>query len=329
MTMLLCSISLLPLACCLAGEQPPPTAEAPPAEGEIKINLAVVDISQIDEREQTIELDFGTRIRWLEPTLADPEAPPFRTFPLEQLEAPNFIVFNARDLDSKLAEVARVTPAGEAIYRQRYQGTLSAPMELSDFPFDEQTFSVQLIPLNQDGRDVELLGFKNFNTDGGTLPGWRFENPTMEQRQLDTFDGQRELALLTISYTGKRIQTFFFWKLFLPLTLIVFMAYAVFWLDPTVLASQIAVATSSVFTLIAYNFALSHMLPRTSYLSRADYFVIGCTILVFSALYVTVLTGILARLERHVALARRIDFISRGIYPLGFGAVCLLAFIMQ
>ena len=316
----------LSLACLLQDPQNALEAPGPPQPDEIIINLAIIDVSEIADREQTIELDFGTRVRWLQPELADPKAPPFRTLPLSEVHSPNLIIFNGRDLDSKLAETVRVTPDGEVIYRQRYQGTISAPMELVDFPFDEQTFSIQLLPLNQDGRTVTFMGFKNYTLKGNTLPGWEFTKPTLAQPTITSLDGQRSFTILELTYTGNRIQTFFFWKLFLPLTLIVFMAYAVFWLDPTVLASQIAVATSSVFTLIAYNFALSHMLPRTSYLSRADYFVIGCTILVFSALYVTVLTGILARIERHVGLARRIDFFSRGIYPMGFLIVCYLSF---
>ena len=321
---------LLPAICSMACTSPPtPSSPLLPGDADIQVSLALVDISDINEREQTIELDFGTRISWQEPDLVDPDAPPFRTFPLGDLQAPNIIVFNARDLDQKLEAVARVTPEGEAIYRQRYQGTLSAPMELGDFPFDEQTFSIQLLPLNQDGRTIELLGMQIYNTDGGTLPGWRFEPPELTSSRLHSFEDRNEFTMLSTSYTGRRIQTFFFWKLFLPLTLIVFMAYAVFWLDPTILASQIAVATSSVFTLIAYNFALSSMLPRTSYLSRADHFVIGCTILVFSALYVTVITGILARKDRYVGLARRIDFISRSVYPMGFLGVCCLAFLMR
>ncbi|MEE2681886.1 MAG: hypothetical protein VX641_05890 [Planctomycetota bacterium] len=299
---------------------------APPPPDEIIINLAIIDVSHIADREQTIELDFGTRVRWLQPELADPDAPAIRTLPLSEVDDPGLIVFNGRDLEQKLADQVRVTPEGEVIHRQRYQGTISAPMELHDFPFDEQTFSIQLLPLNQNGRRLEFVGFKNYTLKGNTLPGWTFSRPTLSQPTITSLDGQRNFTILELTYTGTRVQTFFFWKLFLPLTLIVFMAYAVFWLDPTVLASQIAVATSSVFTLIAYNFALSHMLPRTSYLSRADYFVIGCTILVFSALYVTVLTGILARSERHVRLARRIDFVSRGIYPMGFLTVCFLSF---
>ena len=303
-----------------------PAESPPPKPNEIIINLAIIDVSEIADREQTIELDFGTRTRWLQPELADPDAPGLRTFPLSEVHSPNLIIFNDRDLDKKLAETVRVTPQGEVIYRQRYQGKLSAPMELVDFPFDEQTFSIQLLPLNQDGRTVTFKGFKSYTLKGNTLPGWTFTKPVLTQPTVTSLDGLRTFSILELTYTGTRVQTFFFWKLFIPLTLIVFMAYAVFWLDPTVLASQIAVATSSVFTLIAYNFALSSMLPRTSYLSRADYFVIGCTILVFSALYVTVLTGILARIERHVSLARRIDFFSRGIYPLGFLVVCYLAF---
>ena len=317
---------LISIASLWFGAQAEPPATTPPQPDEIIINLAIIDVSEIADREQTITLDFGTRVRWLQPELADPDAPPLRSLPLSQVNSPELIVFNGRDLEQKLADQVRVTREGEVIHRQRYQGTISAPMELVDFPFDEQDFSIQLLPLNQDGRRLQFMGFKNYTLKGNTLPGWTFTTPTLSQPRITSLDGQREFTILELTYTGKRVQTFFFWKLFLPLTLIVFMAYAVFWLDPTVLASQIAVATSSVFTLIAYNFALSHMLPRTSYLSRADYFVIGCTILVFSALYVTVLTGILARMERHVLLARRIDRISRVIYPICFLIVCYLSF---
>ena len=113
----------------------------------------------------------------------------------------------------------------------------------------------------------------------------------------------------------------------LALGLIVFMAYAVFWLDPTLIGTQIGVATSTVFTLIAYNFALSDILPRISYLTRADFFLVGCMFLVFGALGEAVLTGVLAQDEDRLMLARRIDVLARVIYPLCFALILLVAFL--
>ena len=104
------------------------------------------------------------------------------------------------------------------------------------------------------------------------------------------------------------------------------MAYAVFWLDPTVLSTQISISTSTVFTLIAYNFALSSILPQVSYLTRADLYLIGCMLLVFGALGEAVVTGVLAGDETRVALARRIDALARFVYPALFAVIVYIAF---
>jgi gamma-aminobutyric acid receptor subunit beta len=140
-------------------------------------------------------------------------------------------------------------------------------------------------------------------------------------------DGIHMYPKVTAGYTAVRNGLFFTWKLFVPLGLIVMMAYTVFWLDPTLLSTQIAIATSTVFTLIAYNFALSNILPQVSYLTRADVYLLGSMLLVFSALGEAVVTGVLARNEKNLALARRIDVIARYVYPALFVGVVILAFI--
>ena len=91
---------------------------------------------------------------------------------------------------------------------------------------------------------------------------------------------------------------------FLPLTLIVFMAWPVFWIDPSNVGPQFGIATSSVFTLIAY-------------LTRFDQFTLGCTLLVFAALGEAVVAARLARIGRE-KLALRIDLVTRLVYPVVF-----------
>ena len=53
-------------------------------------------------------------------------------------------------------------------------------------------------------------------------------------------------------HRAERMFGFYFWKLFVPLSLIVAMASIVFWIDPQNLGPQLGVSTASVFTLIAF-----------------------------------------------------------------------------
>jgi uncharacterized membrane protein YidH (DUF202 family) len=68
------------------------------------------------------------------------------------------------------------------------------------------------------------------------------------------------------------------------MSLIVFMSWTAFWIQPNVVPPRIAISTASIFSLIAFGFSVRLSLPRVSYLTRADLFVIGCTLLVFMAL---------------------------------------------
>jgi len=128
-------------------------------------------------------------------------------------------------------------------------------------------------------------------------------------------------SLETVGYFGRAFNV-----LFVPLSLIVMMSWAVFWINPKHLAPQIGIATSAVFTLIAFQFSLGYTLPRISYLTQADVFVMGSMTLVFLAFGEAVLTGRLADKER-LTLAQRIDRQARWLFPLAFVAVISWSFL--
>jgi hypothetical protein len=103
-----------------------------------------------------------------------------------------------------------------------------------------------------------------------------------------------------------------------PLVLLVLMAWSVFWIDPSLLPSQLAVSTASVFALITFRLSMRDLLPPVHYMTRGDVFLLGCTFLVFSAFGQAVLTGRLAKGGRE-SLARKLDRWSRWIYLAAFG----------
>ncbi|MCS5635407.1 MAG: hypothetical protein NZ990_02745 [Myxococcota bacterium] len=292
----------------------------------VDVAVYVIDISQVQELEQAIVADFLVIARWERPDLADPSAAEIRVLPVDQVDSPRLIVINSRKLREKLSPIAEVGRTGTVLLRQRYQGTLSTPMNLENFPMDRQLFKIEVGTLDHKDRTLVPDEDRSGAMQAFTVAGWAVEEDKMLAGDQLAPDGVNTFATVTAVYAAERNSVFFAWKLFIPLGLIVLMAYTVFWLDPTVLSTQIGIATSTVFTLIAYNFALSSILPQVSYLTRADLYLIGCMLLVFGALGEAVVTGVLARNEARLALARRIDVLARFVYPALFALIALIAF---
>ncbi len=122
----------------------------------------------------------------------------------------------------------------------------------------------------------------------------------------------------------KRIANFYVWRAILPLTFIVLMPWAVFWIDPDMVGVQISLAATSVLTLIAFLFSLQSMLPMLSFLTRLDKFLFASLALVFIAFAEAVATAVLAKHERGT-LAVAIDRWARWSYPFALGLVHLVA----
>jgi hypothetical protein len=299
---------------------------SPAVKRPVDVAVYVIDISQVQELEQAIVADFLVIARWERPDLADPSAAEIRVLPLDQVDSPRLIVINSRKLREKLDPIAEVSRTGTVLLRQRYQGTLSTPMNLENFPMDRQFFKIEVGTLDHKGRTLVPDEDRSGAMQAFTVAGWAVEEDRMLAGDQLAPDGVNTFSTVTAVYAAERNSVFFAWKLFIPLGLIVLMAYTVFWLDPTVLSTQIGIATSTVFTLIAYNFALSSILPQVSYLTRADLYLIGCMLLVFGALGEAVVTGVLARNEDRLVLARRIDVLARFVYPALFALIALIAF---
>ena len=292
----------------------------------VEVGVYVIDISEVQEREQSVVADFAVIATWHQDELADPDAPELRRVPLSEVDSPRLFILNGRKLGEKFERFAEIDRSGRVLHRQRYQGTLSTPMHLEDFPLDVQTFDIVIGTLDHRNRTLVADASRSGSMKSFTVAGWMIRPEKLQAGKQLAPDGRHHYSTLTAVYTGKRNGLFFAWKLFIPLGLIVCMAYAVFWLDPTVLGPQIGIATSTVFTLIAYNFALSTILPPISYLTRADLYLMGCMLLVFGALGEAVVTGVLATNESQLARARRIDVIARFVYPVLFVVIIAIAF---
>ncbi len=114
----------------------------PDREGEqtrVPVGIYAVDIFQIDDVDQAFRVDFVLTMRWKDPRLAG-EKPgrPTCILRLDKVWHPRVVILNRRGLKKEFDDVVEIDPQGNVFYVRRYQGELSVPLDLRDFPFDQQ-----------------------------------------------------------------------------------------------------------------------------------------------------------------------------------------------
>jgi cadmium resistance protein CadD (predicted permease) len=68
------------------------------------------------------------------------------------------------------------------------------------------------------------------------------------------------------------------------------------------------------------------MLPRISYFTKLDYFIVGSNILVFLALLKAVMSSAIARNDKE-KIARKLDQHLRYVFPILYTIVLLITFL--
>jgi hypothetical protein len=294
----------------------------------VTLGVVITDIASIDDVAETMTLDFAVSASWDDPRLAWEPQPgvAMQVYDLDEIWHPRLNILNGRDLSISLPVVAEVSPAGRVSVIQRLHGELALNMALRSFPLDRQTFALEIVSIRNRAETVELvIDDRSTLLPDAQLPGWRLVmlEPRLEPLVLDDAGGSG-LPRAAIVIEGVREFGYYLWTMVVPLTFIVFMAWSVFWIHPSFLPPMVGVATASAFSLIAYRTALRLSLPKVAYMTRADIFILGATILVFSALFVAIASNRMVRAENEeggIRLQRR----TRVVYMLAFAVLIVVS----
>ena len=274
-------------------------------------------------------------MKWKDPRLAT-DTDFVRSMLIKQIWNPRILIANKQSfLRKSMPEIVRIRPDGSVSYRQRYVGPLSQPLRLSEFPFDQHTFTIHFISPGYNSQEIKFVPGRPENNPeflGGamfenlSLPDWRILDYKAETRPYIPAPGS-EVAGFVFEFCAKRYTLYYIWQVIIPLVLIVMMSWGSFWIDPTHAGAQIGIATSSMLTLIAYRFMLGNLLPRLPYMTRMDYFTLGGTVLVFLTLFEVILTTKLA-LSKRANVGRKLDRIARFLFPATFALWSLWSFAL-
>ena len=289
------------------------------------MRLFVLGIDGIDDVHQQFTMDMFFNAGWQDPRLALPEdqrSGQIRSIPLDKIWTPRLLIVNDRGLSFRLPLVAEVDDGGNVQYRQRVAGTLAFDSQLDDFPFDTQRLKMDFISYRFSPDEVRFSPDSSLIDDRASFSaeGWEFRliEPEFGEFKIPTAGIAR--PRLTYFIEAQRDAQYYLLTLFLPMSLIVFMSWTVFWLQPDIVGPRIAISTASIFSLIAFGFSIRLSLPRVSYMTLADIFVIGCTLMVFLALGAAVIGSRWANAD-YMDRALRVNAIARWAYV---GLYCLV-----
>lgn len=314
----------------------PPNPDGPT---EVFVGIGLRNITGINEREETFEVDGELYAAWHDPRLSfDPqqfgadEKVYQGEVALEKLKSaiwwPDLEIVDSRGPRERMYVALSVLADGSVFYRERFQALIYQPFFLGAFPFDEHEITFTVEPFSH---AADRVTFVTLEEEGVGL-GWESDEWAVEEKGLlidpGTVDDEgATYAAATLAIEIRRDPSFYLSNFVLPLLLIVAISWAVFWMDFETmhLADRMSVSFTSVLTVVAFDFVTADSLPKLPYATLLDnilsisYLFLGLTVLE------NLLANNLAKNGRLVA-AGRIDKLSRLFFPVVYYFVLALAF---
>jgi hypothetical protein len=304
-----------------------------PSSGPTVVGLAVFfqDLVALNDADQTLDMDAYVMARWRDPRLADSSrgvASAECPVPAGRLWMPQLEPERLRSRQLFYPDRFLVDGDGIVSLIRRMWAKVSHPLDFHDFPFDRHRWAITVWPVMS--REDELIFHPLTRVSGRSerlsIQGWRVGVPSVHASTAARDQRSGTFARLDAMVDLERDWSYYAWKLGVPLTLIVLMAYGVYYIPPSAVPQQIGLGTTSMLTLIAYMLALNSTLPRISYLTRGDRLFVGAAVLVFIGLTKAVMTLALAQ-SPQAHFIERIDRWGRRLYPVAIIANVLIALL--
>jgi len=250
---------------------------------------------------------------------------------LTEVWNPRLNIIGQQNVWRSYPEFIEIEPDGQVIYRQKLWGNFSQPMDLHNFPMDQQTLTVHMVAAGLSEQHVKMVPLLldeiaiSDIADKFSVPDFVVTDWQAQPESYFPHKGREGTAGFLMEVTLKRSPMYYILKVIIPLCLIVIMSWLPRWIDPEHIGTNIGISTTAFLTLVAYLFAITVLLPRVSYVTRIDRFILLSTLLVFVSLLQTVANTSLIRNKKN-ALVERSDVWSRMVYPVLLVVVLAFSF---
>lgn len=187
------------------------------------------------------------------------------------------------------------------------------------FPFDSQVLLVEIesfawsSSILQFRIKEEMVGFsEEFDVPEFVITG--LEEHLQERMEVRD---RHPFSELVVEIYITRDPAYYVTKVIVPLSLIVCISWAVFWMDQSNLADRMSISFTGVLTSVAYQYIVSESLPRHIYNTFLDNFVLFS----FGLMVLTIVENIFVNVmytRNKIYQSKRVDQACRLIFPVLF-----------
>ncbi len=267
---------------------------------EVEVNVKIKKIFNINAIDESFQVDGYLAVAWKDErykfTPQDSTTPSFiyenkqaAAIIGEKIWIPTFEFINNRGGRSIANYNIKIHPSGYIEYEERFFATFSSNMNFKRFPFDKQSYKIEIEPFSYDNRYLKIKKMRVTKLDDDEKEkllgdSWEFKN--VETKIIDnsynTIDNNSELPTeisgdkhfdrMVVSVTAKRLTGYYIWQVMFPLFIIIISSFFIFWIKE--FSTQISIAFTLMLTVVAFNFYSASILPKLPYNTFIEYVII-------------------------------------------------------
>lgn len=322
-----------------ADERPkPPVNEGIrwPGEGgrriPVTVAITIIDFAGIDPQHELFEMAGYLDLAWTDPSLVLPKEQggrDRRRFRKGDIWAPELEFVNAAEqVEGERYGDLYVDRAGRVAQRVRFSHKFRSALYLKRFPFDRQALHIAVSPFDLFAKDIDLIADQKGTgkLPGASVPDWRIEG--FRARVEAPADGDPADQTYRFEVEVARRSMFYFWRVFLPLALLVAASWSVFWIDEAAAPAKFGTAVTVLVSLVAFSYTIDFSLPKVPYLTFADTFSLTVFLFVLAVIFAVTAIHFIHR-ARGTGPAERFQQFARWAFPAGFMAVIALEAVIS
>ena len=269
----------------------------------VYIRVMFMKIGDVDTLKENYIAKVCVCARWMDPSMNSPSSGPYRKRPMNidnlvkqgRIWTPKIHILNSNEDDtSKLSKFTMLyndQGHAEITEKREVRGTFAEKMELSDFPFDCQALTVIVtsdlpyttIRLEPDScykeSGITMQEVQSFS-DGQewrlnrSIRAWKETEIVTKSSEKDNTPTHEYRQQVCVACSVTRRPGFFIWNMFLIMFIICSLTFCTFVVSMEKPENRLQLSFTLVLTTIAFKFVANQTVPRISYLTYLDKYIL-------------------------------------------------------
>nr|ABV02573.1 pH gated chloride channel [Sarcoptes scabiei] len=231
----------------------------------------------------------------------------------EQIWVPDLRVSRTEDIDvfesENLTRLISIQIDCDGHVRMRFRSNLDliCVMNYQNYPFDEQTCEIELIPsymeinrLQLRWKDQNIMIRDDFYMSGHLLKGY-----SVHQKDVELMPYNEIYSALFVHLHLKRQFIYHILVLFLPSIFIVLTSWISFWIEITCIPARVTLCVTTLLAMVTVSKESKQNIPKVPYVKAVDLWFAGCIVSIFITLIEYIFVCYVYREERNKLKQRK------------------------